>query len=689
MSLKEIDFKSEYRSNSSNDPKNFYKECYINSKKFRRASGYFSSNIYDLFKPEILTFITNGGSLELICSQVLSKEDIQSISEGYKQKNELMEKSISEEVEKILNDNEAIEEVDFVATLVKFNKLKIKVVFYLDGSGIFHEKTGYFIDEFDNIVSFSGSANESYSGMSGTGNFERIKVFKSWEESEKIQIENDMRLVDNIWENNEEGLDTIDFPEVPKTFFLERAKNNFDEFSFSKIKEHTIKKTKIDNLEDYQQEAITNWENKNFRGILKHATGSGKTITSLHALNKHISNGLPCIVLVPSQLLLNQWFIEINNEIHEPIILRCGAGFVDWKKKGFFQNILSKVSGIKGGILLAVMDTASQKDFQKRLFNFENILLIVDEVHAVGSPNHLSILEYNYKKRLGLSATPERYNDPDGTKKIMDFFDGIVKPIITIKHAIEKGRLVNYDYFPTQVHLNAEEENQWIELTEKIIQHLTFNNNKSSDTKSIKEDKYLQNLLIQRSRIAKKASNKSPLAVDIINKNYQKDEFWLVYCEDQEQLKIIDQKLKENGHNPFIYISSLEEKSEELKEYKKNGGILLSIRCLDEGIDIPQISHAVIAASSQNPRQFIQRRGRVLRKFENKIKATIFDFFTVPNLPQTKFNGLIKNEFLRGIEFAITALNAREADSTLRQILIKMNIDPNDLIDDLDVEENE
>ena len=69
MSLKETDFKSEYRSNSENDPKTFYKKCYVSSCKFRRASGYFSSSIYDLFKPEILAFVNKGGSLELICSQ--------------------------------------------------------------------------------------------------------------------------------------------------------------------------------------------------------------------------------------------------------------------------------------------------------------------------------------------------------------------------------------------------------------------------------------------------------------------------------------------------------------------------------------------------------------------------------------------------------------------------------------------
>ena len=680
MALKDQNFYNEYQSNSSHDPKSFYKSCFNNSNFYRRASGFFSSSIYLLFKSDVLDFVNNGGVIEILCSEVLSNSDIEIINNGYESKKKFEEK-ITEEVVTLLNKVDMKDEVDFIATLIKFDKLRIKIAFYENGSGIFHEKVGYFKDRESNILTFSGSMNESVSGISGEGNFERIKVFKSWVASELDDVTRDIEFADNIWENKINGLSVIDFPDVPKQSLVSRSKDDLGEINFPKLNK-VISKRKIDNLEDYQQEAIDNWIAKGHKGILKHATGSGKTISAIYALSLHIQEGHPAIILVPSQLLLKQWYEEIKNEIPDCIILRCGGGHSSWRGSDQIKIILNSSSSEMGCVILAVMNTASSSSFQN------NIMIIIDEVHAVGSNNNQSILKLSFSKRLGLSATPERYLDPDGTNLIMIFFEGIVEPEIDLVHSIKKGRLVNYEYFPKITHLNAVEEDEWVDLTNKIINFIRFN----EDKKNVFKDPVLQNMLIKRSRIAKKAQSKIQVVVDILEISYQKEEFWLVYCEDQEQLEEINKLLLERNYSPYIYTTSMEgSKEEELKAFKSLGGIMLSIRCLDEGIDIPQISHAIIAASSQNPRQFIQRRGRVLRSFPGKLMAVIYDCFVCPNNNSNieKFASLMRSEIKRGLEFASTAKNHLSADSTLRQILINMSIDPNDVFIGIDEIEDE
>jgi superfamily II DNA or RNA helicase len=97
------------------------------------------------------------------------------------------------------------------------------------------------------------------------------------------------------------------------------------------------------------------------------------------------------------------------------------------------------------------------------------------------------------------------------------------------------------------------------------------------------------------------------------------------------------------------------DKDETLNLFASQGGILLAIKCLDEGIDIPAATHALILASSQNPREYIQRRGRVLRsnKQSGKFKADIFDVLTLDesDIP------VMVNELVRMESFAEDADN--------------------------------
>ncbi len=175
---------------------------------------------------------------------------------------------------------------------------------------------------------------------------------------------------------------------------------------------------------------------------------------------------------------------------------------------------------------------------------------------------------------------------------------------------------MNYEYFPHAVHLSDEESELWKKLTKQISFELAKSKKKDNSTGLSDKAKML---LIQRSRIAKKARVKTGLATNVIKKEFTEGQSWLVYCEDSDQLNEMLLKLRAEGLRPLEYHSNMSgEKADALNWFKKFGGVLVSIKCLDEGVDIPAVSHAFILASSQNPRQFIQRRGRVLRKSAEK-----------------------------------------------------------------------
>jgi superfamily II DNA or RNA helicase len=189
-------------------------------------------------------------------------------------------------------------------------------------------------------------------------------------------------------------------------------------------------------------------------------------------------------------------------------------------------------------------------------------------------------------------------------------------------------------------------------------------------------------MLIQRSRIAKKAEAKVRLARTVIKDNFTSSQSWLVYCEDADQLAQVLAALKQEGFDPIEYHSNMAgDRDATMSWFRRFGGILVSIRCLDEGVDIPDVSHALILASSQNPRQFIQRRGRVLRRADDKHMAVLYDAIVVPvnAVDEPEQISLLRAELLRAIEFSENAIN-RTAGAELREIAINMGLDPTTLL---------
>lgn len=660
-----------YRTGERDPVFGFYKLCLDAASTYDRAVGYFRSSIFSVIGQPFLDFARRGGKARFICSPSITEEDARAIAAGYIQRNEAVERAVSRDIDAWLSDPAVEHWAKLLATFVKFGALDIKIAVRREGNGIYHEKIGIFDDGRGHQVSFLGSANETWSAWHADGNHESIEVFRSWLHADEGRVQSHERIFDLLWQGETPGVDTIDFPEAQRRKLLTAAAPGLDDPAIAPSQANGSRRRR---LLPHQATAIDLWEKAGRRGVFEHATGSGKTLTAIEAIKKHLAKEEPAIILVPSQLLTEQWKREVLEEIPDASVLIAGGGHGKWRERGRLRAHTSPRLGMNR-VVVATMQTASTDAFINGLAQGDHLLIVADEVHQIGSPRNSLALAIRSGASLGLSATPIRYGDPEGTKRIFERFGPVVPPAITLQDAIAAGRLVNYEYFSHAVHLTDEESELWKKLTKQISFELAIS--KKQDGSGGLSDK-AKLLLIRRSRIAKKASMKTGLATGVIKKEFQEGQGWLVYCEDSSQLNEMLSKLRAEGLRPLEYHSTMSgDRVEALNWFKKFGGVLVSIKCLDEGVDIPAISHAFILASSQNPRQFIQRRGRVLRKSLGKELAVIHDAIVVPvdQHNESEQISLLKSELMRAIEFADSALN-RGAGAELRRIAIQMGIDP-------------
>lgn len=675
--LASLYLQTEYRTGSSDPIMGLYVPCLQQSIRYKRAVGYFRSSVYLVAGMAVIDFARRGGKIQLVCSPELDASDLETIRAGYLAKEKIASERLIEEIERMLADPAAKFQTQVLATLVAVGALEIKIAIRQTSQGMYHEKIGIFTDEFHNRVSFIGSANESWSGWHPQGNFESIEVFCSWrhhlEEERSARHETNF---DNLWAGNTPDVTTLPFPNAARHCLCKEAFGSLDEAekNLGSTFAPTLHTNKKRNPFPHQINAIESWRKQGSRGILEHATGSGKTFTALEAARTHLDIGLPVLILAPSRILLEQWNIEVKVELPDAVIVLAGAGHDRWRKPGRLRG-LSTPDTTGPRVIIATMQTAATESFRQCLYQGSHLMLIADEVHQIGSPYNSQCLQIGAGHRLGLSATPKRFGDPEGTAKIFDYFGPVVPPPFTLTDAVKSGRLVEYEYHPHPISLTAEEADSWKSFTRQIGIEILKSKNAEGETRLSDRVKML---LIQRSRIAKKAVGKPRLAAQIVKKYYEAGQGWLIYCEDGEQLSETMQQLKLEGIKPVEYHTGMEgDRGATLDWFRKFGGVLVSIKCLDEGVDIPAVSHALILASSQNPRQFIQRRGRVLRKAPNKYLAIIHDAIVVPVSmdDEPEQLSLLKSELLRAIEFSSSALN-KSADAELRKIAREMGFDP-------------
>jgi superfamily II DNA or RNA helicase len=672
-------FETEYRSIKENPALQFYRPCLLNSILYKRAVGYFRSSVYLVIGPSIIEFARRGGRIQLICSPELSQEDVDCIAAGYGKRSEILARSLTKDIDHMLASDRTSYPTQVLATLISAGALDIKVALRADRKGIYHEKIGVFVDGLGNKVSFKGSTNESWSGWHPDGNFESIEVFCSWRDGLEVnRITKHENHFDELWSENDKDVEVFAFPESAMSHLKKAVlREGLGEVETQSARISTTSRPPL----PHQTIALEAWANQNCRGILEHATGAGKTFTAILAILEHTSQSKPCIVLVPSRLLLEQWADELRTELPRVALLIAGGGHSRWKHANRLQGMTADDPSLGGRVVLATMHTGATAEFMSQVSFGAHILLVADEVHQIGSPHNAKFMGNETGKRLGLSATPQRYGDPEGTARLIAYFGGIVSPKITLFDAIKARRLVEYEYFPHAVSLTATEAEEWRSLSTAIRQEMAKQKEDAAGKKVLSERAKM--LLIRRSRVAKKAAKKVEIAAEIVKREYQDGQHWLIYCEDAEQLSEVSQSLRDLDFSPIEYYSSmLGDRAATMAWFRTFGGLLVSIRCLDEGVDIPAVSHALILASSQNPRQFIQRRGRVLRKSQGKHFATIHDAIVVPvNLEnEPEQTSLLRSEMLRAIEFADNAVN-KMASAELRSVCTNLGINPDELID--------
>ncbi|MDB9323176.1 DNA phosphorothioation system restriction enzyme [Nodularia spumigena CS-586/05] len=432
-------------------------------------------------------------------------------------------------------------------------------------------------------------------------------------------------------------------------------------------------------LRPYQRQAITSWFANNGRGTLKMATGSGKTITALAIaceLYQQI-NLQVLLVICPYRHLVTQWARECEKFNLQPIL--AFENLRTWQSQ-LSTQLYNLRSGSQNFLTVITTNSTLISDgFQSQLKYFPpKTLIIGDEAHNLGAPKLEENLPRRVGLRLALSATPERYFDDYGTQSLFDYFGSVLQPEFNLKDAIAQGALVHYLYYPILVELTETESIAYLRLTKKIGRSLLYRERENCEARNFEENEDLKPLLMQRARLIGTAENKLTALQELMTTR-RESTHTLFYCSDgsQEtgqrsslrQLKAVAKILGVDlGYRVSTYTAhtSLKER-ETLRRQFESGELqgLVAIRCLDEGVDIPAIQTAVILSSSGNPRQFIQRRGRVLRPHIGKERATIFDMIVLPpDLDRETIEierNLLKKELRRFVEFADLADNAGEA----------------------------
>ena len=699
MSYKDLIIKKEYRSLIDNMARDFYIPLLKETIVYKRAVGFFSSSVLAEISKGIIGLVNNCGTIKLITSPKLTDEDITAIRTGYADRKTVIKNALRRELKEPKNSMQA-ERLNFLVNLISDGILDIKIAITEENDkiGMYHEKVGILLDREGNKIAFSGSMNETANAL--LANYETIDVFCSWcDEADRIKIKEE--AFDSIWNKNGSHIITYDMEDISDELIKKYRTNSIIYKQYDGRKDLVVEEEKSlsffkvpDKFEfyDYQKDAIYNWLNNQCCGIFDMATGTGKTYTALGSicqLSKVLKENLAVIIVAPYQHLVEQWVEDIEEFSVKPIVAYSYPN-QNWRRE-FYNSVNAYNIGVLNHFCLITTNaTFASDDFQNILNKFrKNFCFVVDEVHNVGAAKISKLLPKKARYRLGLSATIERYGDVTGTEVIFDYFGR--KPCITftLKEAIETGFLTPYYYYPVLVYLNDDEYEDYKKLTQLISRasYCKKNNNE--------QNTYVEMLLIKRARIVAGCRNKVEELIKAIFP-FKNDSHILVYCgatkydrddiNDETQVRQIDEinyrLYSELGMKVRKFTSSENKKErQEIKEMFVNEEIqvITAIKCLDEGVNIPAINKAFILASSTNPKEYIQRRGRVLRKSPGKKYAEIYDFITLPRqLSEVKYCNksekeidlsLVRHEFDRLKEFADTSRNPSDSDSLKEKIL--------------------
>ena len=704
MSLKDLDIETEYRTLSNDIVREFYNPTLGEAVSYKRAVGFFSSTALSRIGMGLYKLYENSGHIQLIASPKLSEEDMEAMEKGYQRREDIIAHALSRELLDY-EDFSTKNRLNILANLIAEGVLDIRIAVHVGkGSiGIYHEKVGIIQDSQGNAIAFSGSMNET--GMALGDNYEAVDVFCSWREGDAARVAKKLESFDRIWNNADMAVEVMDFPEIKKQLVDKYRIGDMDscrKYVREESAEYSIKKKfgffqpEGVQLYDYQLEAIRSWAEQDYCGIFDMATGTGKTFTALGALAELCSHvdKLAVIIACPYQHLVDQWVEDINKFGVSPII---GYSGIDYKSR-----LRDKVFNYNHAIekffcFITTNASFGTDDVMKHIKKLKgNVVLVVDEAHNFGATklkealmNDLDHINY----RLALSATLERHEDPEGTAVLHEYF-GEKCIEYDLGRAIQEKKLTPYNYYPVIVYLTPEELEKYQAYTLKIAQCMYKKNGRMEITQTGKA------YLLKRARLIAAASGKIDVLRELLPEYVHSDSM-LFYCgatnihgiddvDDEEirQIDYISQMLNfEYGMHTGQFTSredaaTRKSRIEEFQERELQA--LVAIKCLDEGVNVPSIKTAFILASTANPKEYIQRRGRVLRLFPGKDHADIYDFVTLPRelsgagyISGDLANGeksLIVKEIKRMKEFGRLAINFYDTYKVIDDLCNAYNI---------------
>lgn len=658
--------------------------------------GFFSSEVLAALAPGLATYINaSTESFRLLISPYVRPVDQEAIEKGIKTASEVANNAL----EQLLVTEDTLKQhtLKCLSWLLRAGRIEIKVALMRDA--LFHPKVWLF-QAGEDVVAAHGSSNVTYAGI--RKNVEQIAISKSWQDPNQRYIADKlMYQFSRLWENKEDNCLVIGMPDaikqrLLKTYGSETPPTEDDLAALfmraNAPSEEPISKPNIQlsktsfaippslRYEDgpfrHQGDAVSAWCDGGYRGVLEMATGSGKTITSMIAAHRLYQQHKPLLIVVaaPYVPLVEQWCEEMAPFGVTPVNLTTVGGAA--KRASELQKLSRRLrTGLSDVEAVVVShDTLCTPEFADALKRFEcERLLIADEAHNLGRASFIADPPEFFEHRLALSATPIRQYDEEGTEALLAFF-GPVRFRFTLEEAIGKC-LVEYDYYVHPVYLSGTEMDEWFDLTGKIKQNAWRSENG-------KPEPYLAKLFRDRRALLETASGKVSMLASLLGKEDTGTlKHTLVYASDKgpEQLDAVNRLL---GHKGILFHQLTAEETADRVRTKQiirsfqDGEIqvLTAKRVLDEGVNIPQISKAFILASTTVERQWIQRRGRLLRTCSaiGKTYSIIHDLLALPPGMEEGLDpearALVRGELRRAQEFARLARNAGRPDGPLAMI---------------------
>lgn len=661
------------------------------ARAYDRAAGFFSSTVLSAAPEAFGAFFRRDGAMRLVCSPVIGAADLGAVQRAFAEPGKaLADLPRAEDLAKRGDGARAL------AAWLARGDIRVQVAIPTSPRGLYHEKIGVFTDNDARRLAISGSANESKTAW--TLNFERVDLFPSWEGDEArrrcVRIE---QAFEDLWRNRTPGLTVVPLHEALADGLLQvREMPSLAEDDRPRglpaptvaPPPELIAWPPDLRLFRHQEDAIRKWAAAGGRGILAMATGAGKTLTALALATRlapRLERGLVIIVVAPFIHLVDQWCENARRFGLRPV--RVAVSRSNWEGE-LALGVNAVNAGQRPVLSMAVTQaTLATPHFQELLARVRVPMLVIgDEVHNLGTADAIRALPARAPYRLGLSATPERHRDPDGTARIVSYFGKIVHRY-DLARAIEDEVLTPYRYFPIPVELEDDELIEYLSLSKQLARYIQDDEDESGGD-------LVMRLLLKRARLLASARRKLDALREILEQR-RSDTHILVYCGDGQvegpvpegQQRQVEAVVALIGNDLRMRCASYTaatppDRRQELLTQFAEGTIqvLVAIRCLDEGVDVPSTRTAIILASSSNPRQFVQRRGRILRRAPGKDRAELFDLVVCPDLNDlipgsteyTAVRKMLASEFKRVAQFAALAVNgpvARRALATITERL--------------------